>query len=47
MQITACKKSIKSSTLSIDIGDLFQRTLGMQDHTQLKYRDNTVTSIDV
>ena len=26
---------------------LFQRTLGMQDHTQIKRHDNTVASIDV
>ena len=32
----------------MQVGDLlFQRTLGMQDHTQLKWHDNTVASIDV
>ena len=34
--------------LSRDIGDLlFQRTLGMPDHTQLNRHDNTVASMDV
>ena len=34
--------------LSRDIGDLlFQRTLNMPDHTQLKRHDNTVASMDV
>ena len=33
---------------SRDIGDLlFQRTLGMQDHTHIKWHENTVASIDV
>ena len=32
-------------TLSRDISDLlFQRTLGMQDHVQLKQHDNTAAS---
>ena len=26
---------------------LFQRTLGMQDHTHIKWHENTVASIDV
>ena len=35
-------------TISKDIGDLlFQRTLGMPDHTQLKRHDNTIASTDV
>ena len=36
------------SIISEDIGDLlFQRTLNMLEHTQLKKHDNTVASIDV
>ena len=36
------------STLSRDLTDLlFQGTLGMPDHTQLKWHDNTVVSLDV
>ena len=42
------KNQENHSTLSTDIGDwLFHRTLGMQDHTQLKGHDSTVASIDV
>ena len=36
------------STISRDISDLlFQRTLGMPDHTQPKRHDNTEASLDV
>ena len=49
MQITTCKKPTKSlNPFQRDISDLlFQRTLGMPDHTQLKQHDNTVASLDV
>ena len=37
-----------NSTLSRDTGDLlFQKTLGMQDHIQLKRHHNSAASIDV
>ena len=45
MQITTCKK--KSHNPFQDNGNLFQRTLGMQDHAQPKQHDNTVASIGV
>ena len=48
MQVNTYKKSTKSLNLSRDIGDLlFQRNLGMLDHTALKQHDNTVISLDV
>ena len=48
IQITTCKKSTKSLNPFQKIGDLlFQKTLGMQYHTQLKKRDNTVASMDL
>ena len=47
MQITTCKKPTKSLSLSRDIDDLlYQRTLDMHDHTQIKWHDNTEASID-
>ena len=48
--LTRCKQLLAKnlqnhSTLSEDIGHLlFQRTLGMLDHTQLKQHDNSVAS---
>ena len=48
MQVTTSKNQQNNSTLSKDNGDLlFQKTLGMPDHTQLKRHDNNVTSMDV
>ena len=48
MQITTSKNQQNHTTLSKDIGDLLlQRTLGMPDHTQAKWHDDTVASIDV
>ena len=41
-------QKINKITQPRDIGDLlFQRTLGMLEHTQLKQHDNTVASLDV
>ena len=48
MPITTCKNQQNHSALSKDITDLlFQRTLGIPDHTQLKLHDNNVASMDV
>ena len=47
MQITTGKKSTKSLNPFQNIANvLFQRTLGMPDHTQLKEHDNTVAFMD-
>ena len=48
--LTRCKllHAKINKTLSRDIdGLVFQRTLGMQEHTQLKQHDNAVASVDV
>ena len=48
MQIITSKNQQNYMTLSKDIGDLlFQKTLGIPDHTQLKQHDNTVASMNV
>ena len=47
--IKKCIKKERSRNLNLsrDIGYLlFQRTLGMQSHAQLKWHDNTVASIN-
>ena len=45
MQKTTCKKQTKSLNLSRDL--LFQLTLGMTNHTQLKQHANTVFAVDM